>query len=72
MRIWNAETGAIFHTLEVPDQGGLSFQNSIGFLAFSSDGVLAYVTASSEKINLGDAAIEFDDFLIFVNAFHKG
>ena len=54
VRIWNTETGAIFHTLEVPDQGILSFQNSIGFLAFSSDGVLAYVTASSEKINLFD------------------
>ena len=54
VRIWNTETGAIFHTLEVPYQGGLSFENSIGFLAFSSDGVLAYVTASSEKINLFD------------------
>ena len=54
MKIWDAETGAIFHTLEVPDQGGLSFQNSIGFWAFSSDGVLAYATASSEKIDLFD------------------
>ena len=46
IKIWNTETGAIFHTIQV--------QNGIKFLAFSSDGVLAYMTASSEKINLFD------------------
>ena len=52
--IWNTETGALFHTLQVPDQGGLSFHNRVKSLAFSSEGVLAYMTVFSGYINLWD------------------
>ena len=54
VKIWNTETGELFHTLQVPDQGTISSFNSVGLLSFSSNGVLAYVTVSSGNINLWD------------------
>ncbi len=54
VKIWNTDTGELFHTLKVPDQGIVSSYNSVGVMAFSSDGVLAYVTVSSGNIHLWD------------------
>ena len=54
VKIWNTDTGELFHTLKVPDQGIVSSYNSVGVMAFSSNGVLAYVPVQSENINLFD------------------
>ena len=54
VKIWNTDTGELFHTLKVPDQGIVSSYNSVGVMAFSSDGVLAYVTEHSGNIHLWD------------------
>ena len=54
VKIWNTETGELFHTLQLPDRSGVSLYNSVELLAFSSDGVLAYVMAFSGNIHLWD------------------
>ena len=54
VKIWNTETGALFHTLQVPALGQLIFHNRAESLAFSSEGVLAYMTNSNGNINLWD------------------